>query len=242
MHINEDFTYAPMRAIIKQVILDQTQVGFYVRRVFPDLYKLIIEKSLVSKTEPNFVHESIFMFCYGLKSPPKCLVCDLQPRRFKNIKFGYVPCCKGCKAKSEWRKEKFKSTCLDKFGSTSPAGNSLIFSKIRKTKVDRGLFVDTKDKTNYENYRDMVRNISEKQQLASLPNIEKRGHISVKGAYQLDHRYSIFEGFRNKIPPNIIGHICNLQMLPGSDNYAKKTECSITLEELYKAIKISENF
>jgi hypothetical protein len=51
--------------------------------------------------------------------------------------------------------------------------------------------------------------------------------------YHLDHKYSIAEGFKNKVPPEVIGSIYNLEFIPCNANTRKGTKCSIKLEELY---------
>jgi hypothetical protein len=61
-----------------------------------------------------------------------------------------------------------------------------------------------------------------------------RGHASNKTAYSLDHRFSCHEGFKNNIPPEIIGNIANLEYIPNIQNSSKKTACSLTKEELYE--------
>jgi hypothetical protein len=51
--------------------------------------------------------------------------------------------------------------------------------------------------------------------------------------YHLDHKYSITEGFRNCIPPYIIGSYCNLEIIPSRLNEQKGANCSITKEDLF---------
>jgi hypothetical protein len=48
----------------------------------------------------------------------------------------------------------------------------------------------------------------------------------------LDHKYSIFWGFYNDVPPEIIGSIHNLEYIPLSENCKKQTNCSIDLKTL----------
>lgn len=85
----------------------------------------------------------------------------------------------------------------------------------------------------YKAYSNEVRLITGRQPLHQLENYDKRGKSRKNSdAYQVDHRYSVIEGFKNGIDPNILGHITNLQMLPWRDNLKKKGLCSITLEEL----------
>jgi hypothetical protein len=52
-----------------------------------------------------------------------------------------------------------------------------------------------------------------------------------------DHMVSVRYGFDNKIPPEIISHPANCQLLLHSDNISKLNKCSISIEELYQKIK-----
>jgi len=50
--------------------------------------------------------------------------------------------------------------------------------------------------------------------------------------HHLDHKFSVFEGFRNGILPIIIADIVNLELISATDNCSKQDKCSITKEEL----------
>ena len=64
-------------------------------------------------------------------------------------------------------------------------------------------------------------------------NASKRGRCSLtKDTYQVDHKFSIFEGFMESICPTIIGHVSNLEFLPWRENLKKWTKSSISKEEL----------
>jgi hypothetical protein len=52
--------------------------------------------------------------------------------------------------------------------------------------------------------------------------------------YELDHKFSKHRGFLNNIPPEVIGHHTNLQLIPRYSNRKKYNKCSITLEELFR--------
>jgi len=73
----------------------------------------------------------------------------------------------------------------------------------------------------YQKYRGKVWSETNRQDLDSLENIEKRGKSGIDGAYQIDHIISIKEGFDKGIEPEIIGNIDNLQMLPWLENRKK---------------------
>ena len=69
----------------------------------------------------------------------------------------------------------------------------------------------------YKEYESLCRTITESQQLSELSNFDKRGFNN----YHVDHIISIMCGYKNKIDPNIIGNIKNLQMLHFTQNMAK---------------------
>src|SRR3989304_2870297 len=81
-----------------------------------------------------------------------------------------------------------------------------------------------------QKYYRKVKSITEKQPIRSLIHHEKRGNYRTEGAYHLDHKYSISEGFRNNIPPEVIGHIANLEFITWRKNSSKYKKCSITIE------------
>lgn len=55
--------------------------------------------------------------------------------------------------------------------------------------------------------------------------------------YHVDHKYSRADGFKNGVPPEIIGHVANLRFIPWTENLLKSSESSITLEELLSATR-----
>jgi transposase-like protein len=84
----------------------------------------------------------------------------------------------------------------------------------------------------YKKYKNDVMRITNQQQIDKLSNYQKRGNSGVEGVYHLDHKYSILEGFKNKISPTIIGGIKNLEFIPWEENIKKRTKNSITINEL----------
>jgi len=76
----------------------------------------------------------------------------------------------------------------------------------------------------YKYTRQTVNNFSHK-----ITNLKLRGN---KYNHELDHKYSIYEGFLNNIDPKIISHYKNLQVIPTKENRKKKFNSSISLKEL----------
>lgn len=64
-------------------------------------------------------------------------------------------------------------------------------------------------KPTIDDYRQKVDSVTRKQPLDQLPGIHLRG----KG-WELDHVYPVSRGFKDGVPPEKIGHISNLSMVP----------------------------
>ena len=103
--------------------------------------------------------------------------------------------------------------------------------KTIKTKIKKGIIwkPDDPEYVEFKKYRRKVYYWTSKNDLTQLDNHEKRG----RSGFHLDHKYSITEGFKNKVPPKVIGGIDNLEFICYTDNLSKGTKCSITLEKLY---------
>ena len=99
-----------------------------------------------------------------------------------------------------------------------------------KMNISYGDYISNIDNKKY--YYNNVKVISEKQPIHLLENYEKRGRAGIIGAFHLDHKYSISEGFKNKIPAEIIGNINNLEFISWEDNYRKRDKCSISIEDI----------
>lgn len=103
--------------------------------------------------------------------------------------------------------------------------------KLLETKISKGMIRDPKDIPEYENYCNKVwytteRNFLRYNNIINPTNL-KRGY-----EYNLDHVFSIQEGFNNKIDAKIIGHYTNLRLIPALDNRIKHSKCDKTFEQL----------
>lgn len=66
-----------------------------------------------------------------------------------------------------------------------------------------------------------------------IPGIEKRGFKK----YHIDHRFSIWYGFKLNIPPETIASINNLRMISHIENLRKGTRCDfshVTIKIVYQ--------
>ena len=113
---------------------------------------------------------------------------------------------------SEWRKTKGNN--VSKAKSTIPAElqNEWKLYESLVDRITRSSWVYHQDKIN--------------------PNKLPRGK-----EYELDHIYSKHQGFLNKVPPEVIGHYKNLQLVPRYQNRKKYNRCSISLTTLLESIE-----
>lgn len=108
-----------------------------------------------------------------------------------------------------------------------------------ETKIRNGISIPKDQKEPFVLYKELVTKFTlrswKKHQSIINPDGLSRGQ-----EYELDHMYSITQGFIDNVPPEIIGNQHNLRLIPKFDNRSKRVKCSITLEELLQRV-IAEN-
>ena len=70
-------------------------------------------------------------------------------------------------------------------------------------------------------------------QMNNMNNIDKRGK-----KFHLDHKYSKADGFLNNIPPEIVGHISNLEIVDQHYNSSKQHKSDIDIEIISEKFNI----
>ena len=108
--------------------------------------------------------------------------------------------------------------------------------KRRETMENNGKWIKLKDLDNFQLYQKEVwyfTNISSKEKF-SKEELRQRGMKKEKYDKNLDHIFSITEGFKLGIMSKIIGSKSNIRLIDCSYNYKKNIKCDITLEELLK--------
>lgn len=124
---------------------------------------------------------------------------------------------------------------LKTYGVKNPFELS-IEERIKKmiiTKIQNGKYLSDENRTPFEIYKRKVWEVTDRY-IKIFPELNKRSRN-----IHLDHIYSIYEGFKNNIDPEIIGHFENLQLLESKLNISKSSSCWISLEELLHKIKNS---
>jgi hypothetical protein len=108
-------------------------------------------------------------------------------------------------------------------------------SNITKGKVKNGSAIDPTHKDAWVLYEDAVDRITRESWIYYQHVINPLGLERGK-LFELDHKFSKSEGFKNNVPPEVIGHPANLEMIETSTNRKKYSKSSIKLEELYNII------
>jgi len=127
-------------------------------------------------------------------------------------------------------KGQFQDKIIETRLARSPEQKQAIKDKIRETAEANGNWITEDQVENFKDYSRLVWRYTNANDLTVLENIENRG--MAPDEYHLDHRYSIFQGFKDDVPAKIIGSIDNLEMLQSGQNLSKNKKCSITLDEL----------
>jgi len=110
-------------------------------------------------------------------------------------------------------------------------------SKVRESNEKNGCWIPVEQQSAHRQYELAHRAATRKFDLTVLNNYDLRGPGGVQGAFHIDHKFSVHAGFIHNIPPEIIGHICNLEMKPWRENLIKSRRCDITIDDLLEAIK-----
>lgn len=99
--------------------------------------------------------------------------------------------------------------------------------KIKFTKIQKGLNLDPCLEYEFFVYKKAVQRETKKSLRLNKDLLVKKNKKD-----SLDHKYSIFNGFINDVPPKIIGSIHNLEYINAAENAKKQTNCSIDLQTL----------
>lgn len=130
------------------------------------------------------------------------------------------------------RTEKIKVSNIKKYGVHSTLMLKEVREKQYQTKVKKGLVTPKDLRSDRDLYYAAVKKFTEQSWTTHFDKINPQKLN--RSVYTLDHIYSVQMGFRNNIPPYIIGHWTNLQMLLGSRNSSKGINCWKDLDKLFE--------
>lgn len=130
------------------------------------------------------------------------------------------------------RYNKIKEATQQKYGVHSTLMLKEVREKQYQTKVKKGLVTPKDLRSDRDLYYAIVKKFTEQSWTTHFDKINPQKLN--RSVYTLDHIYSVQMGFRNNIPPYIIGHWTNLQMLLGSRNSSKGINCWKDLDKLFE--------
>ena len=121
---------------------------------------------------------------------------------------------------------------IDQFGRNGYSQlATLAIIKGNTTKAMKGIILDPSQRNEFYRYKAVVTYITE-QHRSEITDGYKTGLAGVKGAYHIDHIFSIMQGYKASVSPLLIGSNYNLQMMPWKENLSKHGSCNITLTAL----------
>lgn len=127
-------------------------------------------------------------------------------------------------AMKKWEDESYRSWRMEII-------NSVVIPANLVTRAKNGLITPFDDKDAWDQYRSLVNRYTRKS-LLDYKHLIDPENLLEKREYDLDHRFSKFEGFKRGISPEIIGSPVNLTPLNWIENRQKRINCSITEEDL----------
>ena len=131
---------------------------------------------------------------------------------------------------SDVLRSRAEETCISRYGTRnivlSPTFiSSSMDKKLMKTHGKTWQqYID--DLPEFHDYRRRVDKITRQQPVEELANYDKWGE------FHLDHMFSVAEGFKQQISPEIIGNIVNLKFIPAIENMKKQSLCTIDKDTL----------
>jgi hypothetical protein len=145
------------------------------------------------------------------------------------------------KSKLEETIQKCKKTCLEKYGVDNVSKVSEIKDRIRLTKELNGDIIPEDKSDDWYKYKKIVRCITKSNKNTLYENWDGydyydseliKGYLSHTHTHRfyptIDHKISVYYGFKNSIDPNIIGSIDNLCI---TKRFINSTKSSMIEEE-----------
>lgn len=166
---------------------------------------------------------------------------ELEKKRIASMKKTIAEGCRKLPTLTEEAKrarvEKAKQTCLERYGTTNGSKTLQARKKISKKRVENGA-TPKHQRTDRRKYYDSVWYFTEQSWKDHFDNINPDRINRSENA--LDHIYSIQQGFRDSIPPYVIGHWTNLRVIPLSENSKKGMRCDKTKDQLFSDFEIDK--
>jgi hypothetical protein len=137
---------------------------------------------------------------------------------------------------TQQQKQKNIQTCLERYsvpngGQSQQARQKVAESRIRNGATPRHL------RSLRRLYYDAVWRFTEQSWREQFDKINPTRRDRSQNA--LDHIYSIQQGFRDSIPPYVIGHWTNLRIITLRENSTKGMRCDKTVDQLFEEFELN---
>jgi hypothetical protein len=126
--------------------------------------------------------------------------------------------------------EAARKTWMEKYGVDNPAKFPMIRQKLSTASLNRYSGIDRPLAKEYYNRVKLITNRNWYEHFYKI----NPDQLQRSKTLHLDHIYSIAEGFKNDIPPEVIGHWTNLRLIPKIDNSSKGADCHKTKDQLFE--------
>ena len=144
-------------------------------------------------------------------------------------------------------KSRIKETNLEKYGFENPSQSDEIKAKIKNSRVKNNSWISDEERSDFENYENVVENKTKMVKKKLFENWDGHDyyddefikenidlhHLNINFP-TIDHKISIYYGFKNNFKPEEIANIDNLCITKRSLNSKKNR---LTEEEFYKKYK-----
>lgn len=131
---------------------------------------------------------------------------------------------------TEQQKQRNKETCLERYGVANGGQSQQARQKVADARIRNGA-TPRHLRSLRRLYYDAVWKFTEQSWKEHFDQINPDRINRSKNA--LDHVYSIQQGFRENIPPYVIGHWTNLRVIPLNENSRKGMRCDKAIEQLF---------
>jgi len=132
-----------------------------------------------------------------------------------------------------------KKGCKTKIQITRSINSQNLQTKQKKEKVDYKKFRSElenvmRKKFIYKSYNEYKKRVYSLTEENVAKNRKKILDIHLRGKqYHLDHKFSIYAGWKSKILPELLAHVYNLEIVPAKYNTdIKNKNCSLSLKKL----------
>jgi hypothetical protein len=200
-------------------------------------------------TEKSPLAEILFCLKNTITERPKCSICNGPVRFIPGGNSYYDICGSVCSivrtrkkygvtniSQLQSTKDKIVEKCEMKYGVSNPAKIPDVGSIISKKKTEYWARVFPNNRTSEDitlsQYRKLVKGFTYRTFRKYPDLIDPDNKHSYD--FQIDHIVSVAFGYKNDIPPEIIGHFENLRIIPSMENQSKNWKSDMTVEELYE--------